>query len=97
MRLGLVLDEPVAGGLADQLGVAVAVARYGAPYLLASADAGSPRLRSESNVELTYRIAPTAWLTLQPNVQWVINPAGDPAIADAWVIGLRFEVRGASH
>ena len=96
-RLGLVLDEPFAGGLADQVGVAFAVARYGSPYLLGSAEAGSPRLRSESNIELTYRIAPSDWLTLQPNVQWVINPGGEPGIADAWVLGLRFEVRGASH
>ena len=79
------------------VGVAFAVARYGSPYLLGSAEAGSPRLRSESNIELTYRIAPSDWLTLQPNVQWVINPGGEPGIADAWVLGLRFEVRGASH
>lgn len=97
LRVGLVLDEPFVDGVADQLGVALAVARYGEPYLLGSAGAGARRLRSETNVELTYRVAPTGWLTLQPNLQWVINPAGEPGIADAWVLGLRFEVRGASH
>ena len=30
------------------------------------------------------------WLTLQPDVQYVMNPGTNPAVRNAWVVGLRF-------
>jgi porin len=45
----------------------------------------------ETNIEVTYRAALTDWLTLQPNVQYVINPGTNPALDDDLLIGLRFE------
>jgi porin len=34
----------------------------------------------------------TEWLTVQPDVQYVVNPGTDPALDDALVVGLRFEI-----
>ncbi|WP_425996591.1 carbohydrate porin [Caulobacter sp. DWR1-3-2b1] len=54
-------------------------------------DAGAPLRRSESALELTYAdtFGP---ITLQPDLQYVINPAGDEAIGHAIVAALRVSV-----
>jgi porin len=97
LRLGLVLHSPFRDGDEDQLGLGIATLRNGDPYLLGAAAAGTPLLRSETNVELTWRVPVSDWLTLQPNLQWVRHPGSDPGLDAAWVAGLRFEVGGASH
>ena len=71
----------------DQAGLSLAIAGFGAPYRRASAaDA------REVIIEATYRTPLNGWLTVQPDLQYVINPGGDPAVADALVLGLRVEV-----
>ena len=71
----------------DRAGVSLAVADFGGPYRRATAaDA------REVILEATYRTPLGPWLTIQPDVQYVINPGGDPAVADALVLGLRVEV-----
>ena len=54
-------------------------------------DAGAPLRRSESALELTYAdtFGP---ITLQPDLQYVINPAGDENIGHAFVAALRVSV-----
>jgi porin len=69
----------------DELGVAVITARTSADYRRTSGMG-----RSESVAEVTYRAPLSPWLTVQPNMQYVRNPAADPSIRDAWVVGLRF-------
>jgi porin len=76
----------------DLLGLALAHVRNGSPYRRAQVLAGAPVGKSETNIELTYRAEVTPWLTLQPDAQWVINPGADPALKNAFVIGLRFEI-----
>ncbi len=76
----------------DQLGFAVATARFGEAYRDAQRALGTRWDRSEVNLELTYRFPVVEWLTLQPDVQYVLNPSGDPALEDALVMGLRFEL-----
>jgi len=46
----------------------------------------------ETSIELTYRAPITGWLTLQPDIQYIINPGLDPALDNALVISLRFEL-----
>jgi porin len=75
----------------DQLGIAVASVGNGRPYRLASERDGVATERRENAIELTYRFAVTEWLTLQGEVQHILNPNTDPLIADATAIGLRFE------
>ena len=46
----------------------------------------------EINVELTYYAQLTDEITLQPDIQWIVNPGIDDDIADALVFGLRLSV-----
>ncbi len=46
---------------------------------------------AETTLELTYRLVPMSWLTIQPSYQIIRNPGGDPAIHTANVGLLRFE------
>jgi porin len=70
-----------------RLGFAVASAFTSKDYRLTSFAE-----RSETAFELTYRTAITDWLTLQPNVQYVINPGVDPNVRNALAFGLRAEL-----
>ena len=76
----------------DLLGLALAKVRNGNPFRRAQALAGAPVGKSETNIELTYRAEVTPWLTIQPDAQYVINPGADPALKNAFVVGLRFEI-----
>lgn len=57
--------------------------------------AGTPTERTETNLELTWRASINDWLTLQPTLQYVLNPGLDPTLDNALVFGLRFEVTAA--
>jgi carbohydrate-selective porin OprB len=44
---------------------------------------------AEITLETTYSFNVNSHLTLQPDVQYVMSPAGDPAIDDALIVGTR--------
>lgn len=48
--------------------------------------------RWETLLEGYYAAAVTPWLTIQPDVQFVVDPGADPAIPDTWVLTLRLTV-----
>jgi porin len=75
----------------DRLGLAVASAANGRPYRLAGERDGITTSRRETAIELTYRLAVTSWLTVQGDLQHIIDPDTNPLLADATAIGLRFE------
>lgn len=84
---GLVYRGPIPSRDDDQLGFAVAAARLGAE---ARATLGSPATEDwEVAYELTYRARVTPWLSVQPELQYVVHPGGDPLADDALVVGLR--------
>lgn len=89
---GLVYTGLLPGRSEDQLGLAVAIVNTGTPFREAVAGGGGEAGSSETNIELTYRFAVNDWLTLQPDIQYVIDPGADPSIEEALVVGLRFEV-----
>ncbi len=89
---GLVYTGLLAQRPHDQLGLAVAVAENGAPFLRAAEAAGMAEDKREFNVELTYRAPINDWLAVQPDVQYIINPGTHPALRNALAIGLRFEI-----
>jgi len=68
----------------DDLGLAVARVDFHA-----SADAINV---SETTLEMTYRLVATAWLTVQPSLQWIHNPGGNLAAPAVKTGLLRFEV-----
>jgi porin len=77
----LVLNRPFASEAAESLGLAVS--------RLQSRIAGA-----ETAVELTYRRELTPWLTLQPDVQLIVNPGAGGSLRDALVLGLRIDIAG---
>jgi porin len=76
----------------DAVGLGLAKAFTGNDYQDAQELAGSGADSGETSIELTYRTPITDWLTLQPDLQYVINPGVDPALDNALVILLRFEL-----
>lgn len=90
--VGLVMPSPAASRPDDQIGVAVASAGAGAPYRLWLGQAGSGARSRETAWELTYRMPIGRRLTLQPDIQYVQNPAASANVASAFVMGLRFEL-----
>jgi porin len=76
----------------DELGLAVASGTAG-NGLKAARQSDELRTDSrETTIELTYRAPITDWLTLQPDIQYIINPGFEPAFDNALVISLRFEL-----
>lgn len=82
----------IPGRDADQAGLAIGQARFGQGAKDSVAAAGGLLEGSETTVEVTYRIALTDWLAVQPDVQYIVNPAGDPSVENAVAAGVRFEL-----
>ncbi len=88
---GLVLDAPLPSRPDDQLGLAFAQARNGAPYLDAVRAGGGGADRAETSVELTWSAQLRGGVTLQPSLQYVSNPGTDPALDDALALLVRLQ------
>ena len=69
----------------------MAAARNGSHYERAQTAAGGPAA-GETTVELTYLAQLGSWLTVQPDLQYVIHPGGTRATQNAVVSGLRVAV-----
>ena len=77
---------------ADELGFGVAAAFNGSPYERAiRADGGSPA-DAEIALEWTYRAVLTPWLSLQPDLQYILDPGARSDRPNAVVLGLRTEI-----
>lgn len=68
----------------DALGFAVASVRI--------SDDFAAQDRHETNYELTWRAPLNDHLSAQANIQYVVNPGADPALANALLFGLRLEI-----
>jgi porin len=80
-------------GNSDQLGASVAHAKNGSHYRQAQLADGAQQVDdAETTFELTYLTLLSAHFTVQPDLQYVIHPNTDPALANAWVLQLRFEI-----
>ena len=82
----------VAGRSEDQFAVSYSTARTGDKHRLAASIAGAEATSHESVWEATYRAHMAPWLSVQPNIQYVINPGADAQIKNATVLGVRFEM-----
>lgn len=76
----------------DDIGLGIAMAIHGSPYKTAQRNAGSAVKFSETNLELVYSAKVLPWLTIKPDVQYVIYPSGNGSINNAFVMGTRFEL-----
>ncbi len=88
---GIVLTGPIASRAEDQIGLSIASAGAGQDFRRAADMAGTPTHSRETTIELTYRAPLTDWLTIQPDLQYVMHPGFDRSLDDALVIGLRVE------
>ena len=86
--LGGALTGPWAVRPKDVLGLAVAHARTAAGVR----DYIPGIQRGETVIELTYQMAPWPWLVVQPDVQYVFDPAANPTIDNTLIVGLRLGV-----
>jgi len=89
---GLVYRSTWPGRYGSYLGLAASEARVGSGYRERRAAEGLATDGFERNVELTWRLLLGRHAAVQPDLQYVQNPSGDPQIPDAWVVGLRLEL-----
>lgn len=73
----------------DQFGVSINNAIVDEPDLPPN---GAPAKRAETAFELTYRAQLKDWFSVQPDVQYVRRPSGNPAIPSALVMGVRLSI-----
>lgn len=81
--------RPFASRPDDEAGFAIAVAAFGEPFKRNRAREGLRTDDAETALEWTYSFQVSESVALQPNVQWVMHPGGDPQIEDAVVVGVR--------
>ncbi len=91
LGLGLVYTGLLPGRGDDQAGLALAVARNGDPYFESVAPLGTPD-RSEAVIEATYLAGITSWLSIQADLQYIVNPGTEPNVSNALVPLVRFQI-----
>jgi len=87
-----VVGEPGCGPTNDgnQIGLSLAHARSGHHYL--GNQSASGVRRAEATLELSYLTQLSKYVTLQADLQCVMHPNTEPALANALLLQLRFEV-----
>jgi porin len=73
----------------DLCGLGVSCKHYSRDYAATARREGSGGRDHETIFELTYRAVLAPWLAVQPDVQYVLHPAGDHDARDALVAGVR--------
>jgi porin len=86
---GLVYTGLFRFGEPDQLGLAVGHARNGSVFIDSESSQGRSNDKAETAIELAYSAPLTQWLTVQPDVQYIINPGTDPNLDNALVLSVR--------
>lgn len=76
----------------DKMGASFNVNANPASYRRAQIAQGNGVDRYETNLEATYRAPINDWLTLQPDIQYIIHPGYDPRLKNDVVFGLHFEI-----
>lgn len=89
---GLVYSGLFPGRDEDQIGLAVAAAFNGSKYRQAQRDAGYGVDAGEVTLELSYSSQILPQFSIHPDLQYVINPSGDPDIKNGLVFTTRFEL-----
>lgn len=97
-QVGLVKKGTFEGRDNDSIGIAVNSSWISRTLIAAQnqanaiAPGSTPVQSSETTIELNYRAQPTPWMSLMPNVQYVIQPNGLSSIGNALVIGFQAKV-----
>lgn len=86
---GLVYTGLFPGRDGDVAGLGISSVDNGDEFVDVVRAGGGRVERSETVVELTYRADVLPWLSVQPSVQYAMNPDTDPAIDDHLTVALR--------
>ncbi len=89
---GLVFNSPFLGRPDDQLGIAFANAVNGFDYNKLESMNNQPVSGSELNFELTYYVQFFPWFSVQPDVQYIVNPDTNPLIQNSLCFDVRISV-----
>ena len=89
---GLVYTGLVPGRTEDVLGLGVSAAFNGDDFRQAQAAGGAPADDKETAVEMSYWMPLLPWLSLQLDAQLILDPSTDPALDDALLFGLRYQI-----
>jgi porin len=81
---GLIPERPQ-----DKVGFGLIYSDNAESFSEASLDSGGPGLGGETTLEVDYQYNPAPWLSIQPDLQYIIDPAGDSNRDDILVCGLR--------
>jgi porin len=92
VEAGLVYKGLIPGRDEDTIGLAYAHLNISDDFDRATAAPGVPSLDYEGIIELTYNAQITPWLSVQPDVQYIMHPGGSNAQSDAWAVGLRASI-----
>ena len=87
-QIGAIAGGWVPGRPEGEFGLGASAARNSTPFM----DATLGAERTETNFEFYYRDHVADGITIQPDVQYVVNPGTDPALSNATVLALRMEV-----
>ncbi|HEX3991692.1 MAG TPA: carbohydrate porin [Acetobacteraceae bacterium] len=90
---GLTVASPLQSRPDDQLGVAMAMDRNGSHYLEGQQRAGLPVTAAETVIEMSYLAQVASWLSMQPDLQYMIHPNTDPRLRDALVAQLQIQIK----
>jgi len=73
----------------DKLGVGFGYAQLSRGAQQQAIDSGSVGVGAEMVIECTYQAQITKWLSVQPDLQFIVNPGGNQDLGNALVIGAR--------
>lgn len=91
-NLGMRIRGPLASRPDDSLAIGWTYSRLASKWRSAQRVAGSATENSEDAFEVTWRVAITPWLALQPDIQYIRNPGGTSGPSNARLIGARLEL-----
>ena len=96
------VDKYFGGGIAhsgifslfqsDQIGMAIAAAHTSDKFKRAISKDGEQLDNWEMAIELSYRAEINEWFSVQPDLQYIINPGFNPALENAVTFGFRTEI-----
>jgi porin len=93
---GVLLDRPFAARPASALSIGAGNGALSQNYRRSNPAGLPPLTASETTLEITYRDEIVKGVSVQPDVQYVINPSADPTIDNALVLGLRISIGWSS-
>lgn len=82
----------IPGRRQDEIGLGVAAAHNGSPFIEQRRKNGQRVERSEVTLELGYRSPIASRLNVQPDLQYVFHPNTDPRLPNALVTLIRLEL-----